>query len=44
MIYLHIYGLIIDPHNDLFPFGLIAELVEQSTGIAEVRVPIPAQA
>ena len=44
IIYLHIYELIIDPHNDLLPFGLIAERVEHCTGIAEVRVPIPIQA
>ena len=44
IIYLHIYGLIIDPHNDLLPVGLIAQLVEHCTGIAEVRVWIPVQA
>jgi len=36
-----IYGLIIDSHNDQLPVGLIAQLVEQCTGIAEVRVRIP---
>ena len=39
--YLHIYELIIDPHNDLLPVGLIAQLVEHCTGIAEVRVQVP---
>ena len=34
----HIYGLIIDPHNDLLSVGLIAQLVEHCTGIAGVRV------
>ena len=38
IICLHIYGLIIDPHNHLLRFGLVTELVEQCTGIAEVRV------
>ena len=38
IICLHIYGLIIEPHNDLHPVGLIAQLVEQCTGIAEVWV------
>ena len=32
------YGLIIDPHNDLLSVGLIAQLVEHCTGIAEVRI------
>ena len=41
VIYLHIYGLIIDPHNELLPVGLIAQLVEHCTGITEVRVQIP---
>ena len=35
------YGLIIDPHNDQLPVGLIAQLVECCTGIAEVRVQVP---
>ena len=35
----HIYGLIIDPNNDLLSVGLIAQLVEHCTGIAGVRVP-----
>ena len=39
--HLHIYGLIIAPHNDLLPVGLITQLVEHCTGIAEVRVGIP---
>ena len=34
-------GLIIDPHNDQLPVGLIAQLVEHCTSIAEVRVWIP---
>ena len=44
IIYLHIYGLIIDPHNNLLPVGLIMQLVEHCTGIAGVRVQIPVQA
>ena len=40
----NIYGLINDPHNDFLPVGLIAELVEHCTSIAEVRVRIPVQA
>ena len=43
-IYLHIYGLVIDPYNDLLPAGLIAQLVEHCTGTAEVWVRIPVQA
>ena len=31
-------------HNDLLPVGLIAQVVEHCTGIAEVRVQIPVQA
>lgn len=38
--YFHIYGLVIDPHDDLLPVGLIASLVEHVAGIAEVRVQI----
>ena len=34
----HIYGLIIDPHNDLLSIGLIAQLVEHCTSITGVRV------
>ena len=30
---------IIDPPNDLLPVGLIAQLIEHFTGIAEVRGP-----
>ena len=44
IIYLHIYRLIVDPHNNLLPVGLIAQLVEHCTGIAEARVGIPVQA
>ena len=40
IIYPHIYGLLINPHNDLLPFGQIAQLVELCTSIAEVRVRI----
>lgn len=29
---------IVDPHNDQFPVALIIQLVEQCSGIAEVRV------
>ena len=28
IVYLHIYGLITDPHNDLFSVGLIAQLAQ----------------
>lgn len=45
------YGLIIDPHDDQPPFGLIAQLVGHSaqlvrhcTGIVAVRVRVPALA
>ena len=43
IIYLHIYGLICDPHNDLLPVDLIAQLLEHCTVIAEVRVRIIVQ-
>lgn len=32
-----IYGLTIDIHKDLLPVGLVAQLAEHCTGIAEVR-------
>ena len=38
IIYLHLYGLIIEPHNNLLQFGLITQLAEHCTGIAEVWV------
>ena len=38
IIYLNIYGLIIDPHNNQLVVSLIAQLLEHCTGIAEVRV------
>ena len=38
IIYLQIYGLIIDPHNDLLPVDLIPQLVEHSTSNTKVRV------
>ena len=41
ILYLHIFGLIVDPHNDLLPVGVVAQLVEHCTAIAEVRVRIP---
>ena len=44
IIYLYIYGLIIDPHDDQLPVGLIAQLVEHCIDNAEVRVRIPVQA
>ena len=44
IICLHMYGLIYDPHNDLLPVGLIAQLLGNCIGIAEVRVRIPVQA
>ena len=31
---------VIDPRNDQLPVGLIAEMVENNTGIAEVRVRV----
>ena len=31
-------GLVMDPPNNQLPFGLIAQLVEHFTGIAEVRI------
>ena len=43
IVYQHIYGLIIDPHNNLLPVGLKAQPVEHCTGIVEVRVWIPIQ-
>lgn len=43
ILYLHIYRLICDPHNDLFPVDLIAQLLEHCTVIAEVRVRIIVQ-
>ena len=36
-----IYGLMIDPHNNQLPVGLIAQLAEHCTSIAEVRVSVP---
>ena len=36
-----IYGLGIDTQNDKLPVGLIAQLVEDCTGIAEVRIRVP---
>ena len=36
-----IYWLIIDPHNDQHPVGLVAQLVELCSGIAEVKVRVP---
>ena len=36
--------IVINPHNDLLPIGLTAQLGEHCTGIAEVRVRIPVQA
>jgi len=35
-----IYRVIIDPHNNQLPVGLIAQLVEHCTGSAEVRVRV----
>ena len=43
IIYLYIYGLTIDPHNDQRPLGLIAQQVKNQTRIAEVRVRILGQ-
>ena len=44
IIYLHIYGLTIHPHNDLLPVHLKPRLVELCTGIAEAWVQIHVQA
>ena len=33
-----VYGFIIDLHNDQLPVGLIAQLAEHYTVMAEVRV------
>lgn len=41
IIYLHIYRLIRDPHDDLLPVGLIDQLVEHCTDNVEVRVSNP---
>ena len=35
-----IYGFMIDPHNDQPPVGLIAQLLEHCTSIAEARVRV----
>ena len=39
-IYMTFNGLIIDPHDDQLPFGLMAQLVEHCSSIAEVRVQV----
>ena len=44
IIYLYIYGLITDSHNDQLLVGPIAQLVERCTGTADVRVRVPVQA
>lgn len=41
---LDISRLIIDPHNDLLTVGMIAQMLERCTDIAEVRVAVPVQA
>ena len=33
-----IYRLIMDPHNDQHPVGLIVQMVEHCTGLSEVSV------
>ena len=35
-----VYGLIIDPHDDQLPVGLIAQLVECCPGSAEDRIRV----
>ena len=40
----HLSGNISNSHNDQLPFGLIAQLVERCTGIAEVMGSNPVQA
>ena len=37
ILYLYIYGLLIDPHNDLLPVSVIAQLLEHCGGIKEAR-------
>ena len=36
-----LYELMIDPHNDQLPVGVVAQLVEHCSGIAEVWVRVP---
>jgi len=43
IIYLHIYGRIIDPHNNQLLVGLLVQLAKHCTGITETRVRIPVQ-
>ena len=43
-IYYFMYMILIHEVPDQLPVGLIAQLVEHCTGIAEVRVQIPGQA
>ena len=39
--YITIYRLIIDPHDNFLPVGLIAQLEEHCTRIAEIKVRVP---
>ena len=39
-----IYGLMVEPHNDQLPVGLIIQLLGHCNGIAEARVRISVQA
>ena len=36
-----IYGLIIDPHNNKSPVGLLAQVIEHCTCMAQVRIRVP---
>ena len=41
IIYLHMYGLIIDQYSNLLPVDLVAQLVDDRKNIAKVRVQFP---
>ena len=43
-VYLSLHGFIWNQHNDQLPVGLLAQLVEHCTGIAEVTGSNPVQA
>ena len=43
-VYSPLYGFIWNQHNDQFPVGLLAQLVERYTGIAEAMGSNPVQA
>ena len=35
------YGVIVDPHNDHLQVGVITQVIEHCTGIAEVGLRVP---